>query len=504
MVVLLLVVAIVVIGGGAAVAMMMKSKGGSDADNARAASSAQRDLVSIEERLAPGPAAKAPVAKSAPSPEAPLGTPAALVSDGAAQARAKARAVSAGSPVPTPSRPTAVPAPSPLATSPAGIASSAVDKPEEPTFESAPDPIAADVADVPDSDPDDEPTAEDEDFDRFGTPGTRARMADDLLLSTPMAELAGSASKVAAVEPVAFPADERSAAESLAAESLAAETLAAVDLESSASSIDDAHHDTSDVEEIEATDPIVAEASDFEASAIESPQIEIVEIGENPTFAAEESPTPDDGDPGTSVMQAVAEAPVVAEPVVVEPVVVEPVVEAPVSDGEIPVLQAEPPARVDPVDHVLHALINRAKERKVGIAQVAAELIDQANLEDKEVDEVLAELVGITGGTDATSTSGKLTELTLFNDSVPRRPGQLLDFANLGPQEKKLALVRVLCLLVALQEEEQLDPRPADPDTGARSWPLARAVWPTKSQGSDEPDENLPARAKRKRLARQR
>ena len=150
------------------------------------------------------------------------------------------------------------------------------------------------------------------------------------------------------------------------------------------------------------------------------------------------------------------------------------------------VLQPEP----DAVDHVLQALINRARFKQVGVEEVATELVERADLRGEEVSDVLAELVGRADDTAASPT--RSSELTLFNDDVPSRPGQLTDFAKLNPADKKRIIIRVLCLLVARSEDQQLPPR-ATSDSGATSWPLARAVWPVSST-DDESDVGLPSR----------
>jgi hypothetical protein len=154
-------------------------------------------------------------------------------------------------------------------------------------------------------------------------------------------------------------------------------------------------------------------------------------------------------------------------------------------------------AEADSVDHVLQALITRARFKQVGVEEVATELVERADLRGEDVSEVLAELVGRADGTtlDATTLDATPTsELTLFNDEVPRRPGQLTDFARLAPADKKRIIIRVLCLLVARSEDQQLPPR-ADVDGAApKSWPLARAVWPLATPGDDDPDQQLPSR----------
>jgi hypothetical protein len=107
------------------------------------------------------------------------------------------------------------------------------------------------------------------------------------------------------------------------------------------------------------------------------------------------------------------------------------------------------------------------------------------------VSEVLAELVG---RADATVDPTPTSELTLFNDEVPSRPGQLTDFARLAPGEKKRIIVRVLCLLVARSEDQQLPPRADGESATPKAWPLARAVWPMAAPGDDDGEPHLPSR----------
>jgi len=151
------------------------------------------------------------------------------------------------------------------------------------------------------------------------------------------------------------------------------------------------------------------------------------------------------------------------------------------------VLQPEP----DAVDHVLQALINRARFKQVEVEAVATELVERADLQGQEVSEVLAELVG--RADDTTLDAARTSELTLFNDEVPSRPGQLTDFARLAPTEKKRIIVRVLCLLVARSEDQQLPPRAEGEASEPRSWPLARAVWPL-ANAEDDGESQLPSR----------
>ncbi|MGZ4683140.1 MAG: hypothetical protein ACXWBN_06900 [Acidimicrobiales bacterium] len=178
-----------------------------------------------------------------------------------------------------------------------------------------------------------------------------------------------------------------------------------------------------------------------------------------------------------------------AEAVVIRPVAVEvaPVDGADDEAWQDVVLQPEP----DAVDHVLQALINRARFKQVEVEAVATELVERADLQGQEVSEVLAELVG--RADDSTLDQARTSELTLFNDEVPSRPGQLTDFARLAPAEKKRIIVRVLCLLVARSEDQQLPPRAEGETAEPRSWPLARAVWPLAAT-EDDGEPQLPSR----------
>ena len=149
-------------------------------------------------------------------------------------------------------------------------------------------------------------------------------------------------------------------------------------------------------------------------------------------------------------------------------------------------LEPEP----DSVDHVLQALINRARFKQVGVEEVATELVERADLRGEQVSDVLAELVG--RADDQAIDPDRASELVLFNDAVPSRPGQLTDFARLNPVDKKRIIIRVLCLLVARSEDQQLPPR-ATGESPTTSWPLARASWPV-SLTDEEGDVSLPSR----------
>jgi hypothetical protein len=152
------------------------------------------------------------------------------------------------------------------------------------------------------------------------------------------------------------------------------------------------------------------------------------------------------------------------------------------------VLEPEP----DVAEHVLQALINRARFRQVGVEEVASALVERADERGQDVSEMLAELVG--GPVGATPTSAPVSELTLFNDAVPSRPGQLTDLTRLAPDDKKRLIVRVLCLLVARSEDQQLPPRrDRGPSVEPKAWPLARAAWPVAT-GAGAAVSKLPSR----------
>jgi len=202
-------------------------------------------------------------------------------------------------------------------------------------------------------------------------------------------------------------------------------------------------------------------------------------------------PEPEPAVAETEPEPAVAETELVLADFAAEP---EPIA----AQAEAPLLaQLQPEPETDPVDHVLKALISRAKSKQVGIAEVAAELVEQANLEDRDIDEVLADLVDRVDEEENVAAGDRLQELTLFNDSVPRRPGQLTDFDRLDKIAKKRVIIRVLCLLVAMQEDNRLTPSAPRSEAETRHWPLSRAVWPVPAakKAEDEDDKkNLPGR----------
>ena len=232
----------------------------------------------------------------------------------------------------------------------------------------------------------------------------------------------------------------------------------------------------------EAEPELVAEAEPELVAEVE-PEPEIEPVAEAPVLAL----VPDDG----PVIDLLGEQAVVtpAEAVVIRPVrdEVAPTGDADDEAWQDVVLQPEP----DAVDHVLQALINRARFKQVEVEAVATELVERADLQGQEVSEVLAELVG--RADDTTLDAARTSELTLFNDEVPSRPGQLTDFARLAPAEKKRIIVRVLCLLVARSEDQQLPPRGEGETAEPRSWPLARAVWPLAA-AEDDAEAQLPSR----------
>ena len=153
------------------------------------------------------------------------------------------------------------------------------------------------------------------------------------------------------------------------------------------------------------------------------------------------------------------------------------------------------------LDQVLRALINRAQFTQREVAEVAAELVDRAQLDATEVAEVLADLVEAAEGDEGATSTAPVEELTLFSDEVPRRPGQMTDFAELGERERRRVIIRVLCLLVARNEEQRGLPKEPASEAETRQWPLSRAVWPLPAP-EEEDEADLPAR--RHGLARSR
>jgi hypothetical protein len=155
-------------------------------------------------------------------------------------------------------------------------------------------------------------------------------------------------------------------------------------------------------------------------------------------------------------------------------------------------------ARIDAeaeLDRVIGALIDRARATDQSVVEVATELVERANLDEKEATDTLATLMDGDDTTDIVDIAGRLSELTLFNELVPSKPGALTQFGDLDPLTRKRVIVRVLCLLVA-KSESDLKSLPKNPASAAetRQWPLARAVWPVPAKKPDAKDADLPNR----------
>ena len=141
------------------------------------------------------------------------------------------------------------------------------------------------------------------------------------------------------------------------------------------------------------------------------------------------------------------------------------------------VLAPEP----DAVDHVLQALINRARFKQVGVEEVATELVERSDLQGDEVSDVLASLVG--RADTAPAEDRPSSELTLFNDEVPSRPGQLTDFAQLARRTRSASSCGCCACSWPAPRTSSSRPGPSRP-AESQSWPLARAVWPASSHRS--------------------
>ncbi|MBI2706523.1 MAG: hypothetical protein HYX32_14715 [Actinobacteria bacterium] len=356
----------------------------------------------------------------------------------------------------------------------APIEEAAAPKPEPPAEVRLAE--TAEAADVPDSGG----------FDRFGSPGARIKKP---VSNEPMApaervydmELADE-SEEAASAPTGFVPPAPEPAPDIERES---EPVAVIEPSDGASdtfefsSLVDHADDAGDTTATDEPDAAVAAAvpePEPQSEPQAEPAIEtgpVIESEPEPVAGAAPMPAPESATAPPEPALAVSGNGSMAEPAA--PAVVAPV------------------APRDAVDHVLQALIGRAQERKVALAQVAAELVEQANLEDREIDEVLGDLIAVAPEErENVDPNERLEELTMFNDAVPKRPGQINAFDSLGSAEKKRVIIRVLCLLVALQEDYKLQPAEPASEAETRSWPLARAVWPVKAQSEQDDDEHKP------------
>jgi hypothetical protein len=100
--------------------------------------------------------------------------------------------------------------------------------------------------------------------------------------------------------------------------------------------------------------------------------------------------------------------------------------------------------------------------------------------------------------------AAKLEELDIQADlELTSRPGEMSGFANLGEQDKRRVIIRVLCGLVGRDDLPAPRRGPRNPASVAeqRMWPLSRARWPVPpphvraaaAAGSDD-ESSLPAR----------
>ncbi len=330
---------------------------------------------------------------------------------------------------------------------------------------------------------------------RFDAPGARVASID----ITPVAPVVEPSELVGSPEPSASTAHPEVAADPIDADrtqpepgsELAADSTTATELDTAPAT------DTPDDPATE-----IAPSAAPEADATTEADTDTVPADDDALEVAREDDAAAPHDDDTDVDGAVDAPAALTGAAAMSPVLEDPIVLT--DEPALPVARLQPEPELDPVDHVLKALISRAKDKQVGIAEVAAELVEQANLEDRDIDEVLADLV-VRADDDHVDPSERLEELTLFNDSVPRRPGQLTDFDRLDKNARKKVIIRVLCLLVAMQEDNRLKPSEPRSEAETRHWPLARAVWPVPvaddgdGDGDEtEGDKKLPGR----RLAR--
>jgi hypothetical protein len=487
-IVVILVVVLAAAGGGAA--FFMKSKGGADDTSAPATPTANAT----------------PTTPSTPKPTTPA-SPKTTTPATTKPTASKPASSSAASPaVATP--PASTDAPKPPATSAADVdtAPAAEAKPttppptttdapvadapvaDAPVVEAAPTPapvakaegaVADRLAELDTDDPDD---PDGFDLSRFGSAGHRTKDPRTAsLLHEPMAP-AGRVYDMEGAPPAATASDRAEPTIDEPSEP-AADAIVGPSVDTSVDAAVEREPDPEPAPEpVAVAEPAPAEPAPEPADEPEPVAAATSAEPEPAAPAPEPEPTPE---PTSVSATATADATDADE-----------VIELPRDDA--PVAPAPPH---DAVDHVLQALIGRAKERQVALAQVAAELVEQANLEDRELDEVLGDLIDLAEDDETVDPGERLEELTMFNEAVPKRPGQLTDFARLDSREKKRVIIRVLCLLVALQEDYKLQPQEPASEAETRSWPLARAVWPVKADTDDDDEHNLPGRRRKGKLA---
>lgn len=377
----------------------------------------------------------------------------------------------------------------PVVPPPAPVVVPAATGPAEPA-EPADDPAAASAADAdPDAvDDDDEAVVDEPDLSRFGIPSERKVVAVPEMPKAQVRHL--ELPPVADADPVGSPGAEAPVDDVPAGDAPAAETPAA---------------ETPDPDD----EPETATADGFEPVVVVQPEVEVAADVDAVTVEALEFEdatlslefdVPDAADPEEALEPAATVAPP-DEPAGAPAGDPEPAVAVTVdlTDGaDEDDAAAIDVARVDAeaeLDRVIGALIDRARATDQSVVEVATELVERANLDEKEATDTLATLMDGDDTTDIIDIAGRLSELTLFNELVPSKPGALTQFGDLDPLTRKRVIVRVLCLLVA-KSESDLKALPKNPASAAetRQWPLARAVWPVPAKKPGADDADLPNR----------
>jgi hypothetical protein len=106
------------------------------------------------------------------------------------------------------------------------------------------------------------------------------------------------------------------------------------------------------------------------------------------------------------------------------------------------------------IEHIAHELASEVGISEEDLAQVTAELSRRPSAGLAEAAALLAELVDDEPPDDSSEADPFAgSELVLLSGEAPRRPGRFADLNTMSPAERRRIIIRVLCLLVAQDDE---------------------------------------------------
>jgi hypothetical protein len=110
-------------------------------------------------------------------------------------------------------------------------------------------------------------------------------------------------------------------------------------------------------------------------------------------------------------------------------------------------------SRREGVEHIAHELASEVGISEDDLAEVAAELSRRPSAGLAEAAALLAELVDDEPEESSEADPFAGSELVLLSGEAPRRPGRFADLNAMSPAERRRIIIRVLCLLVAQDDD---------------------------------------------------